>query len=236
MTRLAFLTAILIGLAGSLRAIGEESPKKPAAAPAAGELLFDGKTLGNWQPADHYKGGPIAVKDSALQIQTGEGKMSGIVWKGKPLPKVNYEITFQAQRVAGTDFFVGLTFPILEAPCTLIIGGWGGGLTGFSSIDGSDASENETTGYLEVENGRWYKIRLRVTEQRVDAWVDDKFIAGFDHRDRKVDVRLEVEANRPLGFATYKTAAALKEIRLRELTAAEKEKLKTEADKALESR
>src|SRR5204862_5029610 len=128
---------------------------------------------------------------------------------------------------------VGFTFPIKESPCTLIIGGWGGGLTGFSSIDGSDASENETTGFLEVENGRWYKVRMRVTEQRVDAWVDGKFLAGFDHRDKKVDVRLEVEANRPYGFATYQTTAALKNIRLRELTDKEKEQGKIDAEKSL---
>jgi hypothetical protein len=215
-----------------VRVMTPASQSKPA---QTAEVLFDGKSLGSWQKADHYKGGEPSVKNGSLLIQPGEGKMSGIVWKGKPLPPVNYEITFEAQRVSGSDFFVGLTFPIKESPCTLIMGGWGGGLTGFSSIDGSDASENETTGYMEVENGRWYKVRLRVTEQRADAWVDGKFLAGFDHRDRKVDVRLEVEANRPLGFATYKTTAALRDIRLRELTSEEKAKDRQEADAALKS-
>jgi hypothetical protein len=210
--------------------------EKTTTKPEAGEVIFDGKSLGSWKPAEHYKPGPIVVKEGSLLIQRGEGKMSGVVWKGKELPKVNYEITFEAQRVDGSDFFVGFTFPIKESPCTLIIGGWGGGLTGFSSIDGSDASENETTGYLEVQNGKWYKVRMRVTEERVDAWVDDKFIGGFDHRDRKVDVRLEVEANRPFGFATYQTTAALKNIRLRELSAEEKKQSKIEADKALEEK
>lgn len=233
MTRFRISTVIIACLAVAVQASGDEK-SKPAAAPAATcDSLFDGKTLGSWQAADHYKGGPISVKEGAIQITPGEGKMSGIVWKGKELPKVNYEITFEARRVSGSDFFVGFTFPIKASPCTLIIGGWGGGLTGFSSIDGSDASENETTGYLEVENGKWYKVRMRVTEQRVDAWVDGKFLAGFDHRDKKVDVRLEVEANRPFGFATYQTGAALKELCIRELTAAEKDQGKTEADKAL---
>jgi hypothetical protein len=230
-----FLIAALV--AASLAAVstvaGDEKAA-PVAKPAEmGQLLFDGKELGSWKSADHYKPGPIEVKDGSLLIKRGEGKMSGIVWKGKDLPTVNYEITFDAQRVEGTDFFVGFTFPIKESPCTLIMGGWGGGLTGFSSIDGSDASENETTGYLEFENGKWYKVRMRVTEQRVDAWVDDKFLAGFDHRDKKVDVRLEVEANRPFGFATYQTSAAFKNIRFRELTAKEKEQGKIDAEKAL---
>ncbi len=131
---------------------GEEQAK-----PAEGLPLFDGKTLGSWQAADFYKPGEVSVKDGSLFIKPGEGKMTGFTWKGKDLPKVNYEVTFEAQRVSGSDFFVGFTFPVKDSPLSLIVGGWGGGLTGFSSIDGSDASENETTGYLEVENGRWYK-------------------------------------------------------------------------------
>jgi hypothetical protein len=235
MTRLPIAAVFAACLFAVSISAGEE--KAATAKPAeTGQVLFDGKTLGSWKTADHFKPGPIEVKDGSLLIKRGEGKMSGIVWKGQDLPKVNYEVTFDAQRVDGTDFFVGFTFPIKDAPCTLIIGGWGGGLTGFSSIDGSDASENETTGYLEVENGKWYKVRMRVTDQRVDAWVDDKFIAGFDHRDKKVDVRLEVEANRPYGFATYQTTAALKNIRLRELTAEEKKQGQIDAEKALKEK
>ena len=233
--RLTFAAVLCLSAVALLSA--EDKPAAVAKAPAAkGESLFDGKTLGSWKSADFYKPGEVLVKDACLHIKPGEGKMSGIVWKGKELPKVNYEVTFDAQRVDGSDFFVGFTFPIKDSPCTLIIGGWGGGLTGFSSIDGSDASENETTGFLQVENGKWYKVRMRVTEQRVDAWVDGNFIAGFDHRDKKVDVRLEVEANRPFGFATYQTSAALKDIRFRELTAEEKTAGLAEADKALKEK
>jgi hypothetical protein len=236
MSRFQLAALFAACLAAWSAAAGDEKAP-PAAKPAeTGQLLFDGKTLGSWKPAEHYKPGPVEVKDGSLLIRKGDGKMSGIVWKGKDLPTTNYEVTFDAQRVEGSDFFVGFTFPIKESPCTLIIGGWGGGLTGFSSIDGSDASENETTGFLEVENGRWYKVRMRVTEQRVDAWVDGKFLAGFDHRDKKVDVRLEVEANRPYGFATYQTTAALKNIRLRELTDKEKEQGKIDAEKALKEK
>jgi len=236
MTRFPVSAAFICCLAATVAAPGEEKAG-PASKPAEmGESLFDGKTLGGWKQADHYKPGPIEIKDGSLLIQRGEGKMSGIVWKGKELPKVDYEISFDAQRVEGSDFFVGLTFPIKDSPCTLIVGGWGGGLTGFSSIDGSDASENETTGFLPVENGKWYKVRMRVTGQRVDAWIDDKFLAGFDHRDRKVDVRLEVEVNRPFGFATYQTVAGLKNIRIRELSAAEKAQGLIEADKALQEK
>jgi hypothetical protein len=193
--------------------------------------LFDGKTLDNWKVADFAGGGDVRAENGQLMIGMGQ-PMSGLAWSGKPLPKINYEVEFEAQRVDGNDFFVGLTFPIREQPCTLIVGGWGGGLTGFSSIDGLDASENETTGYMQVENGRWYKGRLRVSEARVDAYIDGRRIAGFDHRERKVGVRIEVEQTRPFGFSTYRTTSALRNLKLRELTEEERRAAVAEADKA----
>ena len=57
----------------------------------------------------------------------------------------DYEVTLEAMRVDGNDFFCGMTFPAGKDPCTLIVGGWGGTVVGLSSINGMDASENETT-------------------------------------------------------------------------------------------
>ena len=60
-------------------------------------------------------------------------------------PKVDYEVNLDAKRVAGNDFFCGITFPVGKRFCSLIVGGWGGATVGLSSIDGKDAAENETT-------------------------------------------------------------------------------------------
>ncbi|MBN2588491.1 MAG: hypothetical protein JXA96_01410 [Sedimentisphaerales bacterium] len=60
--------------------------------------------------------------------------MQGIYWTG-PLVTMSYEITLEAMRVEGSDFFCGLTFPVDENPCTLIPGGWGGTLCGLSCIN-----------------------------------------------------------------------------------------------------
>jgi hypothetical protein len=37
---------------------------------------------------------------------------------------------------------------------TFICGGWGGAVVGISSIDGQDASMNETTKYIKFEDDR----------------------------------------------------------------------------------
>ena len=55
-------------------------------------------------------------------------------------------------------------------------GGWGGDIVGLSSIDGWDASDNETRAYFNFETGRWYSFRLLVTAQRIRAWIDDQQI------------------------------------------------------------
>ena len=130
---------------------------------------------------------------------------------------MNYEISLDAMRVAGTDFFCGLTFPVSDRPCTLILGGWGGQLCGLSSIDNFDASENETTQFVPFENGRWYHVILRVMPDRIEAWLDNQEIVNIDTTGRDIDIRIEVELSQPLGIATWMTTGAVRNIKLRKL-------------------
>ena len=91
----------------------------------------------------------------------GDG-CTGVTWKGE-FPSVNYEVSLEAKKIEGNDFFCGMTFPVGKNPCTLIVGGWGGATVGLSSIDGLDASENSTKTLMKFEKNRWYNIRLVVT-------------------------------------------------------------------------
>jgi len=183
------------------------------------ESLFDGKTLGKWKPSDFWKPGKVHVEDGQLVLEMGRGDLTGVFWGGDPamLPRLDYEIQLQAQRVEGGDFFCGLTFPYKEDCASLIVGGWGGGVVGISSFDGLDASMNETTSYMEFEKGRWYTIRLRVEDNHIQAWIDHKKVVDTQPGDRDVDVRIEVEASKPLGLAAWNTKAAYRNIRLRRL-------------------
>src|SRR5882672_5111972 len=122
-------------------------------------------------------------------------------------------------RVSGSDFFCGLTVPVKDSCCSLIVGGWGGSLLGISSLDGSDASENETTNFINFEQGRWYRIRLRVTDARIEVWVDEKRYINVITTDRRITVRPgEIEMSQPFGIASWQTTAALREIKLRPVT------------------
>ncbi len=192
--------------------------QKPDAKTKLREIkLFNGKNLDGWKSSEFGGDGEITIEEGSLILDMGND-LTGVTWKdAKVLPKFNYEITLDAQRVDGSDFFCGLTFPIKDDPCSLILGGWGGTVCGLSSLNFRDASENETTTFRDFKNRQWYKIRLRVLEKKITAWVDDKEILDADLTDQKIGIRNEVEPSKPLGFCTYRTKAALKNIVLKEI-------------------
>lgn len=193
-----------------------EPETKPASAPVE-TSLFDGKTLGHWKITDFGGQGKVYVKDGAIFLEQGND-MTGVTWDG-PLVRMNYEITLEAMRVSGSDFFCGLTFPVNDKCCSLILGGWGGTVCGLSNIDYYDAANNETTRMVSFENGKWYHVRLRVTPNRIQAWLaeEEDQLVDMDITGRKVDTRIEVDLSQPLGIATWQTAGAIRNIRLQKL-------------------
>jgi hypothetical protein len=183
--------------------------------PNQGEAsLFDGKTLAGWAEADFAGRGETKVEGGKVVL--GMGYMTGITYTN-PVPHMNYEVTLEAMRVEGSDFFCGLTFPVETNSCCFVVGGWGGGVVGLSSIDGEDAANNETTTYHHFEKGRWYGIRVRVTPERIEAWIDKEKVVSQELKDRKISIRFEMEPCVPFGIATWSTTSALRNIRLRRL-------------------
>lgn len=180
-------------------------------------VLFDGKSLDGWKKTDFYGAGEVRVEDEAIVMDVGK-TMTGITTTRTDLPGVDYELTYEAQRLRGSDFFAAATFPVGKAHITLVNGGWGGSVTGLSSLDGADASENETTAYVKYQNDTWYRFRVWVTDQVIRCWVDDKLVVEVDHRKHEVRTRLETRPNQPLGFATWDTSGALRKIEMRVLS------------------
>jgi len=180
------------------------------------KLLFDGVSLDNWQVIDFKGHGDISIADSCIIIGKGD-LISGIRWTGE-FPKTNYEINLDAKRVSGSDFFCGLTFPVKESFLTLVLGGWNGSVAGLSCINGYDAANNETGNQYRFGSGWWYAVRLRVTDTKIEAWIEDEKIIDFTIGNSVLSLRSEVESSVPFGFTTYKTTGALRNIRLHMIT------------------
>lgn len=218
MLRRTFLAAISASSLLTCKLLPAAEPKaKDKADDVQWQPLFNGKNLDGWKVTNFGGEGEVAVKDGELLIEMGQ-PMSGVAWKKKEPPhKQNYEIRLEAKRTKGSDFFCGLTVPCGDSHCSFIVGGWGGGLVGISSINNADASENSTSSYHEFKNDKWYKLRMRVEPKRIQCWIDDKQVVDVDIADQKVSTRIEVDESKPLGIATYETACAIRKLEIRPL-------------------
>ncbi len=205
----------------------ETKPPTEAAATSAWKSLFDGKTLTGWKSIEFGGEGEVTVEDGKIVMQRGSD-LTGVVYAGDALQKVNYEITFEAQRIDGLDFFCGLVFPHKEEFCSFVVGGWGGGVVGLSSVDGNYANENSTGSNSVFKSEQWYRIRLRVGDNFVRAWIDDKNVVDLDLTGHQLSVHPAVDLAKPLGITCYSTIAGLRDIHYRTLTEEEAAGLETD--------
>lgn len=231
--RVSLVAAVLFGLSVNSATLGSENvngdEKKPVSVEAdqkeksSGKVaagdgwkpLFNGRDLEGWKITNFGGEGDVFVENGDIVITQG-ADLSGIHTE-QELPKSNYEVQFEAMREQGSDFFAGLTFPVKDSHCSLILGGWGGGVCGISSLDGMDASENDTTSYQEFRKGEWYKVRIEVRDNHLNAWVNDKSIVDVDTTGRRIGTRFEVDRSKPFGFATYATTGRIRNAKIRPL-------------------
>jgi hypothetical protein len=177
--------------------------------------LFDGKSLQGWKETPFTGHGAVRVEKGHIVLGAG-APMTGVTLDGV-FPRSNYEVRFEAARLQGGDFFASLTFPVGESFCTWVTGGWGGDIAGLSSIDGWDASDNETRTYFEFAAGQWYTFRLVVTDERIRAWIDGRPVIDAAIGGRKVSLRHgEMKLSAPFGFASYATTGGVRKVEYRQ--------------------
>ncbi len=170
---------------------------------------------GKWEGVS---GGVVEEEGGILRIGWGEG-LTAVRWQGE-MPSPPFELELMAKRVDGTNFFCAVIFPArgLDECVTLVIGGWGGATVGISSIDGEDASENETKSYHNFETDVWYRIRLLRQGERIAAWIDGEKVIDVDTTGKKLSLRDgPISECAPFGLATWQTTGMIRDVRWRGL-------------------
>src|SRR5262245_27988595 len=152
---------------------------------AGWKSLFDGKTLASWKSTNFGGEGEVVVKDGAVIMPPGND-MTGITYDKNDFPKMDYEVSLEGKRLQGRDFFCTTTFPVGDDFCSLVVGGWGGSVVGLSSIDNADASENKTNRIITFKNDQWYRFRIRVTKEKIEAWIDADKVVDLETKGKKI--------------------------------------------------
>jgi hypothetical protein len=201
-----------------------EPAKEAAAAPKQVDeiTLFDSKDLGKWIKTPYGGEGDVFVNEDG-NLEFGFGAViTGVNWGEAPPATSNYELSLEAMKLDGNDFFVALTFPVKDSHATFVVGGWGGGVVGISSVDDLNASENETMSIEGFETDVWYKIRVRVSDDQLQAWINDDEAVTLDLEGRKISLLPgDIELSVPVGIAAYQTRAQYRNIVWRKLPAGE---------------
>ncbi|BCX48475.1 conserved hypothetical protein [Haloferula helveola] len=203
-----FASAVVAFLIGGC----EEAPVAPQEVLEEPWFELHGEWLG-------VSGGVAEEKDGVLRMSWGEA-LTAVRWQGE-VPSVPFELEAEARRIDGTDFFFSVTFPgrTEEEAASLIVGGWGGGVVGISSIDGLDASENETTLVRPFEVNRWYEIRMEVTPEHLRVWIDGEGVIDVPIEGKTLSLRSgPIEQCLPFGVATWQTTGEARGMRWRPLS------------------
>jgi len=205
------LSALVLIWMPSVRAQEPSTKSEPAASTKSDwKPLLPKEGLEGWGITNFGGEGSVENQGGTLQLGRGE-PMTGIHRLSKDFPTENFELRWSAQRVDGSDFFAGVTFPVGKEFCSFICGGWGGGLVGISSINGNDASENETAKYINFKNGQWYRFKVRVDSEKISVWIDDEPILEVARENRRFSVRAEVMRSRPLGYCVFQSKVLVKD-------------------------
>ncbi len=176
-------------------------------------ILFDGKSLDGWEAGVYGDDPELEFRNGGVRLPIGV-PMSGITYLGAP-PEGAYVLEVQATKEYGSDFFLGVTFPVRGAHLTLVLGGWGGSTCGLSNLDGLDASENDTRTFRQFPNGKRMTVQLHVDEGRVRALIDGEVVVDRSIEGVELSTRPEVEPSLPFGVASFATVTTVHLVRIR---------------------
>ncbi len=179
--------------------------------------LFDGKTLDGWRVVEESsfaQHGAVRVDGDRIVLEAGRNR-TGVACL-KKVPTTDYEIALEAMRETGAADFCNLIFPVGESHCALTLGGYVT-MAGLDQVDGQPFNENEATTRLAYQPREWYRILVRVTEARIEAWVGGEKVIDVPRQGHQYSLRADYRPLAPVGVSTWDTTGMLRNIQVRPL-------------------
>ena len=188
--------------------------------PATNEWIspFNGSDLEGWKvhtKSEFETYGNASVTNGAISFQAG-GPYTAISLLGA-FPTDNYELELNFKRTTGQDILCGMLLPVGTNHVSMVMGGWGNWVVGLSCIDNMVASDNETSFNMSFDNDRWYHVRVQVTPEKFEAWIDKKQVTNLERKGRKITPYPGLEVLAPFGLFTWDTSSMMKDIRYRSI-------------------
>lgn len=175
--------------------------------------LLEGPSLDGWEAGVYGDDPELEFTEDGVVLPIGV-PISGITYRGEA-PSGAFTLVIEATKQYGSDFFLGVTFPVRDAHLTLVLGGWGGSTCGLSNLDGRDASENDTTTLRRFPNGKRMTVLIEVDERQVRASIDGETVVDRSIEGVELSIRPEVEPSLPLGLASFATVTTIHSVRIR---------------------
>ena len=179
--------------------------------------LFDGKTLDGWRVVEESsfaQHGAVRADGGRLVLEAGRNRTGAACLK--EVPTTDYEIALEAMRETGAADFCNLVFPVGESHCALTLGGYET-MAGLDQVDGQPFNENEATRNLAYQQREWYRVLVRVTDARIEAWVGGEKVVDLPREGHRYALREDYQPLRPVGVSTWDTTGVLRSIQVRGL-------------------
>lgn len=155
--------------------------------------------------------GCASIEANRIVLEPGV-PLAGVTWTGES-PEVPFVLEVEFTKRYGNDFPCALTFPVAGSHLSLVLGGWGGTVCGLSSLDGLDASRNESRFVRSFPPGVRTHVRVEVRADVVLAALDGVEVVRVELAGRTLGLRAELLPSRPLGIAAFATAVELHSVR-----------------------
>jgi len=179
--------------------------------------LFDGKTLEGWRAFDAHPfahQGRMDVKDNEILFEKG-GPGTGIQYTGD-LPRGDYELSLEVMSHSKIGGFLIIAFPIDTSATMVGIDAREDGKIG-AGMNVVSESEKKIVAKTKFEEGRWYRIRVRVTKSRVLVLLDEEKLFDWARPQQSFRMPLQWAALVPLGIGNYDTVTSVRNIMVRRL-------------------